>query len=604
MGRLPIGIGLVLASALGCGRVEQRVVEEDDTTTTGGKSAQAGRGGSTSAAGAATGGMGAMANAPATGGVGGIVDPACGGGPNPLPLQALSNFEYARSVEAVVQIAMAEPFPPTVSYGPFGFGLNDINVTTLFDFAETYGLAAKSTLRAPCAGAEINETCARSIIQPLVQRAFRRQSLDDEDRYLALFNTGASDGGWDGGLELLTEGVLLSPAFLFKWYPGEPGPGETRPLTSLEIASRLSYFVTGGPPDQELLSAASHDDLAGDSSIEEQTRRLLAGPHFQRQAQYFYDQWFGLHQLENVAGPEVSADLLKSVRTQTDSFISQVFASDRSWPRLLLGDSPDVRDPSADSGLLTARSTLMRWRTPTQRGKLVRERLFCMPVPAPPPNVIPIPPEAGPGQTRRDQWIQHRTDPVCSGCHTLMDPIGFGLENFDEMGLYRTTDNGQPVDASGDIVSAGDADGPFVGPEELKQRLANSATVAQCQAAAWRSFALQRAEEYDEGCFDQQVYAAFANSGFDIGELIVKIALSPQFRTRDHHAGGPSNAAPPIPSLPSSVVGKAARRKVVLDFALAETQWLITLVSSEDRPVLEQYVSGLRDQQAKLGNIP
>lgn len=600
MGRLPIGLGLVLAT-LGCGRVEQRVVEEEDTTS--GGTAQGGRGGALSVGGAFTGGMGAVAGTAVTGGVGGIVEAACGGAPNPLLLQALSNFEYARSIEEVVQTTTptTEPFPPAVTYAsPFSYGLdlNDNNVALLVELAEKYGSVAQSTLQVPCAEEAVNDPCARLIIQPLLQRAFRGQRPDDGDRYLALFNAGTSDGGWEGGLELLTEGVLLSPFFLFKWYPGEPSVGTTQ-LSSFELASRLAYFVTGGPPDQELLAWAANDTLRSDMGIIAQTRRLLAGPRFPYQAQLFYDQWLGIIPLENLG------DQPESLRSHTGRFVKQVFGSDRSWPRLLLGDADaDIEDPDAFSGLLTERSTLKRWRNPTQRGKFVRERLLCTLIPPPPPNVIPIPPEAGPGQTRRDQWIQHRTDPVCSGCHTLMDPIGFGFENFDELGRYRTTDNGQPVDSSGEIVNSGDADGPFAGPEELKQRLANSATVAQCQAATWRRFGLQRSEYLDQSCFEQQAYAAFANSGFDIGELIVRIALSKEFRTRDRYMGGPADAVPPTPALPATAVGNAERRKVVLDFAIAETQWFTSVVSPEDRPVVEQYLSGLRTQQAHLGNIP
>jgi hypothetical protein len=595
---------LLLASALGCGRVEQRVVDEEDTTTSG-ATTQAGRGGSPSVGGAASGGMGGVASTAARGGGGGIIEPNCGGAPNPLPLQALSNFEYARSVEAVVDVTTTEPFPPASLYGyPFSYGLelSEANVGVLYELAETYGSAAQSSLRAPCATDSIAPECAAGIVEALVGRAFRRNRAEDLARYLELFYVGANDGGWDGGLELVTEGALLSPFFLFKWYAGESTEAATERLTPLELASRLSYFVTGGPPDRDLVAAAEND-LLGDESLEPVARHLLAGPRFRSQAQHFYDQWLGLYQLDNLAGPELSLDLLKSVRAQTDGFIDQVFQTDRSWPRLLLGDSPDWQDPNAASGLLTARSTLMRWNNPTRRGQFVRERLLCTLVPPPPPGVPMLPPEPNAGQTRREQWIEHRNNPVCAACHQMMDPIGFGLENFDEVGLYRNTDNGLPVDASGEFVSAGDADGPFVGPDELKLRLANSSIAAECQAATWLSFALQRSPDPADECFARQAYAAFAKSNFDVGELIVSIALTKQFRSRDRYQGARSSAAPPAPKLPSNVVGKAARRKVLLDFVIAETEWFATAVSPEDRPIVEQYLNGLRTQQAHLGNI-
>lgn len=604
MGRLRIGLGLLLASALGCGRVEQRVVDEEDTTTSGG-AARGGHGGSTSAGGAFGGlGMGAVAS---TAGMGGIVEPGCGGAPNPLPLQALSNWEYARSVESVVDITTSEPFPPAMLYGyPFSYGLEltEVNVGVLFDLAETYGSVAQSTLRSPCPEDTVSEPCARNIVGALVQRAFRRYREDDVERYLQLFNTGASDGGWDGGLELVTEGVLLSPAFLFKWYPGEPSATATARLTALELASRLSYFVTGGPPDQDLLAAADRDDLLSDANLEPATRSLVEGPRFPGQARHFYSQWLGLYQVDNLAGPGISPELLTSVREQTEGLIDDVSQSDRSWPRLLGGEPEKLDNASGLSGLLTARSTLMRWNNPTQRGKFVRERLLCMPVPPPPPNVPMLPPEPQPGQTRRERWLEHRNNPVCSACHALMDPIGFGLENFDELGQYRSTDNGRPIDASGEFVSAGDADGPFVGFKELTQRLVGSRTVSECQAATWLAFGLQRAAQTTDDCFARQAHAAFVNSDLDIGDLIVGVVLSKQFRSRDTYKGGRSDAVAPMPQLPSTAVGKAARRKVLLDFAIAETQWFASVVSQEDRPLVDQYLSGLRTQQVKLGNIP
>lgn len=602
MGRLPIGLWLLLAGAVGCGRVAQRTVEEQDTTSQAGSTSQGGRGGAPGVGGSVVGGMGAVTS---TAGVGGITDPGCYA-PSPLPLQPLSNWEYARSVEAAIKITTTEPFPPATSYGfPFSFGieLSEVNVTALYELVETYGSLARSTLQVSCVEADLNEKCARTIIQPLVQRAFRRQRDDDVERYLALFNTGASDGGWEGGLELLAEGVLLSPAFLFKWYPGEPSMNRTARLTPTEYASRLAYFVTGAPPDAELLRAASNDDLQTDAAIEQQVRRLLEGPRFPSQARHFYSQWLGLYQLDNLVGPELSAETLKTIREPTEAFIDDVFQTDRSWRTLLIGHPEALDGAPGLSGLLTARSTLVRWNNPTQRGKFVRERLLCNPVPAPPPGVPTLPPEVGPGQTRRDVWIEHRANPACAACHQMMDPIGFGLENYDELGLYRSTDNGQPIDASGEFVNAGDADGPFVGEKELKQRLFNSRTVAECHAATWLGFGLQRSVDSTDACWVDDAYLAFADSDFDIGELLVSVVLSQQFRTRDRYMGGRGDSVPPTPALPATAVGKAERRKVVLDFAIAETQWLASIVSAEDRPILDQYLNGLRTQEIKLGNI-
>jgi len=337
MGWLRIESGLLLAGALACGRIEQRTVDEQQTSTGGSSAGRGGGGGATDVAG--VGGIVGMGAVAGTVGVGGEIEPGCAQAPNALPLQSLSNWEYARSAAALIGEAAPEPFPTAVTYEPpFGYGLELTNdkIEVLFNEAEKYGAAASITLRGPCPDAEVTDACARRIIEPFVQRAFRRQQPADTERYLTLFQTGATDGGWAGGLELLAEGVLMSPSFLFKWYPGEEGSGATARLSSFELASRLSYFLTGAPPDFALLDAAADGSLESNSGVEQQARRLLTLPIFPDHAVHFYSQWLGLNQLDNLVGPEYSLENLKAMRATTETFINRVFLADRSWPTRLL----------------------------------------------------------------------------------------------------------------------------------------------------------------------------------------------------------------------------------------------------------------------------
>jgi hypothetical protein len=157
---------------------------------------------------------------------------------------------------------------------------------------------------------------------------------------------------------------------------------------------------------------------------------------------------------------------------------------------------PLDRPEGTVSGMLTLPALLATLAKPGEsspiyRGKFVREKLFCQELPAPPPDV-PNPPEVMAGVSTREKFKQHSATPLCAGCHTLMDPIGFGFENFDSVGRYRTTDNGAMVDASGEIFESADANGKFVGVTELGKKLAASAEVEQCLARQWFRFVLSR----------------------------------------------------------------------------------------------------------------
>ena len=188
------------------------------------------------------------------------------------------------------------------------------------------------------------------------------------------------------------------------------------------------------------------------------------------------------------------------------------------------------------SGVLTQASVMTVLATaehtsPILRGKFVRERLLCEPIPPPPPGVIITPPKVDPKVTAKQRFAQHRADASCAGCHQLMDPIGFGFEHYDGVGRFRTAVDGAfPVDAVGELSGTGASDGPFDGAVELGARLASSEQVRRCVAAQWFRFALGRSERDGDASSLAAAYQAFEREGFDIRELVVAITRTDAFR--------------------------------------------------------------------------
>jgi hypothetical protein len=626
MARPSVELLFIVGCVAGCsGGITERTVAEAGAASgaVGGASSVSNAGRATG--GTATGGTVAIGGGGPMGGVAGE-PPACGGAPNPLAVRALSTWEYERSVVALTGTAVTEALPvePQLD-AAFNFSMDVTPVTAelLLGEAEKQGTAARSGELLPCDIAKpVDAACATQLVDQVVGRAFRRPLADAERaRYLNLFKTGSSQGDMANGVALVVEATLISPIFLHKIYLGSGGGTGGFPLTAFEVADRLAYFLSGAPPDAALSTAASNGDLLTDAGLEQQALRLIGRPEFGDVFQHFHAQWLGLDQLQQASTPGATAELLASMRTETEHFIDHVLRGERRLPDLLTshigfidaelaplyGVAPPAQefaavelDPLRYFGVLTLPSTLTQFSNPTRRGHFVRQRLLCSPIP-PPPAGIDTTIEISPTETRRMAWEQHRTNPACAACHQLMDPIGYAFENFDALGRFQVTDNGLPVDASGQLLQLDDLDRTFVGVGELSALLSDSVTVDQCVAKTWLGYALQRQPEDGDDCAVRQAYARFSQHDFDLGELCVALAMSSQFRFRQGYE------VPNIP-LPASIVSGAidtlaARRKLLLDFSLTETQWLAQGVPQEDRAVLERYASALRDLEIKLTQI-
>jgi hypothetical protein len=195
--------------------------------------------------------------------------------------------------------------------------------------------------------------------------------------------------------------------------------------------------------------------------------------------------------------------------------------------------------PRADGsgqGMLTLPAFLgtmatARESSPIYRGKFVREQLLCQELPAPPPN-IPKPPDTMPGVSTREKFRQHEVDPACSTCHRLMDPIGFGFEHYDAIGRYRTTDNGAPVDASGEILQTREINGKFIGVGELSARLSTSTEVQECVARQWFRYFLSRFEQDADSCSMKRLVDQFRAAGNDLNALPLALSGTDAFLYR------------------------------------------------------------------------
>jgi hypothetical protein len=194
-------------------------------------------------------------------------------------------------------------------------------------------------------------------------------------------------------------------------------------------------------------------------------------------------------------------------------------------------------DPAERSGLLTqaaflATHALPNQSSPVTRGKFVRELLMCQPAAPPPPDINVTPPEVDPTKSTRERFAQHTASPACSGCHALMDPIGFGLESYDAIGRYRALEGNKPVDASGEIVGSLDLDGKFTGARELAEKLAASQQVHDCVVTQWYRYAFGRFDGPGDTCSLAELRQSFTASGGDLRELLVTLAQTESFLNR------------------------------------------------------------------------
>ncbi len=348
----------------------------------------------------------------------------------------------------------------------------------------------------PASAAE-EEPCAAEILGTIATRAYRRPVGAEDPALAALMDfyaAGRAEGSFDAGIQRALARLLVDPEFIFRIEdePADLAAGSVYRVSDLDLASRLSFFLWSSIPDDALLATAAAGELRKPGVLEREVQRMLADPKAEALVESFAAQWLQLRILDN-ALPEnrkFDGNLRHAMRTETEMFFASVLREDRSVVDLLDADYtfvderlaqhyglPNIRGsrfrrvdlpPSSprrgllgQGSLLTLTSAPNR-TSPVKRGQWVLNNLLGTPAPQPPDNVetnLEETAPAGSATTMRERLVQHQANPSCAMCHSLIDPLGFALENFDAIGEWRDTEAGQPVNASGTFVDGSDVDG-------------------------------------------------------------------------------------------------------------------------------------------------
>jgi hypothetical protein len=437
--------------------------------------------------------------------------------------------------------------------------VRDLGSQQLMTYAEQVARWAVTTVAAdlaPCN--QMTPECRTQFVERFGRRAFR-QPLEPAKvaRYEKLF---ASAPTFERGLELTITAMLQSPYFLYRRELGEPDPGKPGQvrLTPFEVASNISYLITRSMPDDELLQAAADNQLRTREQIDAQVERLLEDPENRQTMNTFMGEWLESKHVAMVLKDPAVFDFPDALRAdmerETAALVEDiVFTKKGSLADLLSADYTFVnaslakhygitgvtgaeltRVTSRGPGILAQGSVLAghagtHFSSPTLRGKLVRTRLLCENLPPPPDDVdtmIKVPENA---KTSRQIFETHSENAACAGCHMMMDPIGFGFENYDLAGRYRTSENGVPVDASGEIKGQ---DFKFNGLGELTGYLAGKDEVRQCMVRFMSYFAYGAASWADDGCTFDAIAAEAQASSWSIRSVLTAITRAPHFTTR------------------------------------------------------------------------
>jgi mono/diheme cytochrome c family protein len=415
--------------------------------------------------------------------------------------------------------------------------------------------------------------CAKSILTSLARRAYRRPSTaSDVQGLLAFYNEGRHGGTFEDGIELALRRLLASPQFLVRAEkePANVTSGSSYRITDLELASRLSFFLWSSIPDDELIAVAAQGHLNTPSVFEKQVRRMLADRRSNALVSNFGAQLLYLRNLpatspDGIFYPDWDDELRQGYKRETELFFESIVREDRNVLDLLTADYTFVNErlarqygipnvygsqfrrvtlgPELDNrrGLLGKGSFLsitwtQNFRTsPVKRGVWVLENILGTPPPEPPPNVPPLEDSnKDPGKvlTLREQMTVHRKNPPCSGCHKIMDPIGFALDNFDADGKWRTKqggDGGTPIDASVKLF-----DGQEVtGPAGLRTALLRySPQFARMFTEKMMTYAIGRGVEDVDMPALRAVVRDAAKDDNRFSAIVLGVVKSPQFRMR------------------------------------------------------------------------
>ena len=430
------------------------------------------------------------------------------------------------------------------------------------------------------ADGEDGEACASRIVERLARKAYRRP-LDDDDRQglMNLYRAGKADGGFEEGVRMTIEGMLASPHFVFRMEePGtEVAAGGPHPVSDVDLASRLSFFLWGSGPDEALLSAAEEGRLSDPAERERQVDRMLSHPRSRALATRFGAQWLRLQDLEKVEpdprlNPDFDEQLKVSMLRETERFFAHLVEQDRPVLELLTADYTFVNERLArhygipgvagdhlrrvaypdgsrrgllgHGSILTLTSHADR-TSPVLRGKWVMEVLLGTPPPPPPPDVPELEESASATEGRfltvRERMEMHRSNPTCNSCHRMIDPIGLALENFDITGAYRIKDQGMPVDAAGELYDGT----PVASPADLRGALLKRPEpLLRTFTENLMAYALGRRVEYFDQPAVRRIVSEAAEADYRFSAFVQGVVSSDAFLLKASPAVVEEDASP------------------------------------------------------------
>jgi len=409
----------------------------------------------------------------------------------------------------------------------------------------------------------------REVLARFATRAYRRPVTPDELARLVKLAESRTTAGesWEAGVQFAMTAVLVSPKFLFRVeLDDRPEGADARPIGEFQLASRLSYFLWATMPDAALFDLAAKGQLT--PALPAQVKRMLADPKANTLVESFAMQWLQLQPLKNAQPdaklfPQFNDRLRAAMFQETKLFLGEIVRQDRSVLDILDADftyvnadlarlyglkggpmggrRPDefVRVALAGTnrgGVLTQASVLTVTSNPTRtspvkRGRWVLEQLLGTPPPPPPPNVPELeePGKKATALTLRARMEEHRKNPACASCHAKMDPLGFGLENFDAVGAFRAKDGDAPIDPSGELPGGV----KFAGPVELKKILLTKKDLfARCLAEKLLTYGVGRGLEFYDRRSVNTIVAGLARQDYKFSALVTEVVQSDPFRMR------------------------------------------------------------------------
>ncbi len=421
--------------------------------------------------------------------------------------------------------------------------------------------------------------CARRILSTLERRAYRRPvTAADVESLMPFYTAGRVEGGFDLGIERAIQRLLVSPQFLFRIERDAPNaaPGTSHPVSDLELASRLSFFLWSSIPDDTLLDLAGQRKLRAPGVLEQQVRRMLADPRSSSLVANFAEQWLYLRDIEAKKPNEIlfadfDETLRSAFRRETDLFLDGVLRGNGSVLELLSANYTFVNErlarhygipnihgsdfrrvtfpPGSPRGGLLGQASILtitsyaNRTSPVMRGKWVLENLLSSPPPPPPANIPALKTEGndtGKILSIREAMIQHRADPACSSCHARMDPIGFAMENFDAVGRWRDRDAGSPIDTSGAFPGGVKFDGMaglkaalLSHPEEFVSTIAEKLLM----------YAVGRNVQYYDQPAIRAIVKESARSNYTFASLVLGVVKSVPFQMREAQAAQDAKTA-------------------------------------------------------------